>query len=248
MKLLLGEPPLGADGVWSAVDPHATYALEPSRELIELVLDAARQAAGLHVDNLRDRSRSADSPFGAFVDIFPGEHYRLLAAMTALLRPARIVEIGTYTGASALAFLEQAQPGTSVVTYDIVRWDAIPGTLLRRSDFADGRLEQRVVDLSDERHWRAEADLFRDADLVFLDGPKDGVFEPLMLARLAALGANANFVLVVDDIHFLEMLSAWAAFPSPKLDATSFGHWSGTGVAIVGAPNRVSARSPVTTR
>jgi predicted O-methyltransferase YrrM len=183
-----------------------------------------------------DRAAATRSPFAAFVDIFPGEHYRLLAALTAVLRPTRIVEIGTYTGASALAFLGESGPDAQVVTYDILAWADIPGTLLRSSDFEDGRLQQRLANLADEDNWESELDVFRDADLVFMDGPKDGVFEALMLKRLAALRDTANFVLVVDDIRFLEMLSAWADFPSPKLDATSFGHWSGTGMALVGAP------------
>lgn len=231
IKFLLGDPPLGPDGVWLAVDPYAAYGQRPSKELIELVVDAARRASDLHPTELIDRA-TARSPFAEWVDVFPGEHYRLLAALTAVVEPRLIVEIGTYTGASALAFLDQAGAGCQVVTYDVLAWDEIPGTLLRAADFDGGRLEQRVVDVADPEHWRAELATFRDADLIFLDGPKDGVFEPLMMARLAGLARETDFVLVIDDIRFLEMIEAWASFPAPKLDATSFGHWSGTGIAL----------------
>lgn len=235
MTLLLGEPPLGPDGVWSAVDPNAAYDQNPSPMLVDLVLDAGRAASRLHLKELVDRATALESPYAAWAEMFPGEHYRLLAGLTQVLKPRRIIEIGTYTGASALAFLGVAGDKAHVITYDLLAWEAIPGTLLRADDFDDGRLEQRLGDLADDAFWGGEEEVFTGADLVFLDGPKDGRFEPLMLQRLADLAGKAHFVLVVDDIRFLEMIEAWAAFPAPKFDATSFGHWSGTGVAVVGA-------------
>ena len=33
-----------------------------------------------------------------------------------------------------------------------------------------------------------------------------------------------------DDIRLLNMIEQWRALPRPKLDLTSFGHWSGTGL------------------
>lgn len=235
IQLLLGRPLPTDDCVWSALDPNGIYGQNPSPALVELALDAAREASKTRLPQLAQRAAAAGSPSAAWVNQWPGEHYRLLVGLMRVLRPRLIVEIGTYTGASALAFLEHAEQDTRIVTYDIIPWDQIDGTLLGATDFEDGRFEQRIGDLAAPHYWATQRDLFLGADLVFVDGPKDTVFEPKMLQLLAELRTEHGFLLVVDDIRFLEMLEPWARFPSPRLDVTSFGHWSGTGLALVPA-------------
>ena len=39
-------------------------------------------------------------------------------------------------------------------------------------------------------------------------------------------------LLVIDDVRVITMTELWRSFPIAKFDATSFGHWSGTGLAI----------------
>lgn len=238
VQLLLGRPLPTDDCVWSALDPGAAYSQRPSSRLTDLALDAAREASRTPVTSLLERAGSVGSPSTAWVDTFPGEHYRLLAALVQVLQPRLVIEIGTYTGASALAFMEHAGRDTRVVTYDLIPWNELDGSLLSPEDFQDGRLEQRIGDLAAPEYWSTQQALFLEADLIFLDGPKDGVFEPKMLETLAQLRTDTGFVLVVDDIRFLEMIQPWSQFPPPRLDLTSFGHWSGTGLAIVpGTPS-----------
>src|SRR5215469_4541494 len=45
-------------------------------------------------------------------DIWPGEHYKLLASLVATIKPKRIVEVGTYAGLSALA-MKASMPAES---------------------------------------------------------------------------------------------------------------------------------------
>ncbi len=236
MRLMLGPPPMGSDGIWTTIDPYAFWAQRPSPAMVQLAIDAITRAADLRPAELIARAHAMGSPFASWADMFPGEHYRLLTGLTDIVDPRVIIEIGTYTGAGALSLLERAARDARVVTYDVIPWEEIPGTLLVHEDFEGGRLEQRIGDLSDDGYWRHERELFEQADLVFLDGPKDGVFEPRMLRRLAGLAPKAAFLLVIDDIRFLEMVEAWADLPSPKIDLTSFGHWSGTGLAQIGTP------------
>ena len=233
VQLLLGRPLPTDDCVWSALDPDAAYGQRPSSQLLSLALDAAREASQTPVTGLLERARSVGSPSTGWVDTFPGEHYRLLAALVRVLQPELVIEIGTYTGASALAFMEPAAPATRIVTYDLIPWNELAGSLLRQEDFQDGRLEQRIGDLAAPAYWATQQSLFLMADLIFLDGPKDGVFEPKMMDTLAQLRTENGFLLVVDDIRFLEMLQPWSRFPPPRLDLTSFGHWSGTGLAMM---------------
>lgn len=235
LKLVAGDPPTGPEGIWSAAGADLAYDQRPTPELLTLAFDAAREAATISLPELVDRAKAVGSPFARFAETFPGEHYRLLAGLVRVVKPRLVVEVGTFTGASALAFLSQAAPDTRLVTYDVVPWDEIPQQLLVQEDFDAGRLEQRIGDLTVSSYWASEHDLFAEADLVFLDGPKDGVFEPQMLRHLAALGWEGHsYVLVIDDIRFLQMIDAWHEVPPPKLDLTSFGHWSGTGIALVG--------------
>jgi hypothetical protein len=42
-----------------------------------------------------------------------------------------------------------------------------------------------------------------------------------------------------DDIRFVNMVDNWNAIASPKLDLTSFGHWSGTGLVDLSEPLRL---------
>jgi hypothetical protein len=40
-------------------------------------------------------------------------------------------------------------------------------------------------------------------------------------------------LLIVDDIQFVNMIDFWRSISSPKLDVSSFGHWSGTGIVDI---------------
>ena len=68
---------------------------------------------------------------------------------------------------------------------------------------------------------------------MFLDGPKDGIFEKQLLSRLASAEYFKPKILVLDDIKFMNMIPLWRSIQNPKLDLTSFGHWSGTGLVDV---------------
>ncbi len=138
-----------------------------------------------------------------------------------------MVEVGTLTGIGTLALAGSGR----VVTYDIVPWDQIPNSAFRTEDFDNARVEQRIGDLSDERTFALEESTLGSADMIFVDAPKDGTFEPLFLALLVpALKPGA--LLVLDDIRFPTMVDVWRDLPLPKIDLTAFGHCTGTGLAL----------------
>ncbi|WP_198243807.1 hypothetical protein [methane-oxidizing endosymbiont of Gigantopelta aegis] len=66
--------------------------------------------------------------------------------------------------------------------------------------------------------------------LFFCDGPKDGHFEYQFISYLTKLKPKKGRVLMLDDIRFKNMIDLWFSIDSPKLDMSSFGHWSGTGL------------------
>lgn len=203
----------------------------PSEHLVDLALKAAALAARTPITGFRPEL--ADS---VLYNRYPGEHYRLLKALVTLLEPESIVEIGTFTGMGSFA-LAQAARG-SLHTFDVVPWRNFESHL-RDSDFAGGRLIQHLADLADPDQFQSHQPLLDSSTLIFLDGPKDGSFEARLLAQLTRLAPRAGRILVIDDIRFVNMVDNWNAIASPKLDLTSFGHWSGTGLVDLSEPLRL---------
>lgn len=197
-----------------------------SRDLVELGLRAAGRAADVDLRHLHNRSDGARQ----FLSIFPGEHYQLLAALISCVNPTRVIEIGTYTGLSALAMLTTLGDDGLLTTYDVVPWDRLAATALKSADFAGGRLEQRIGNLAEPRFYEKNQDLIQSSELIFIDGPKDGRFEPNFVRSLLTTPRKKPALLIFDDIRLWNMLAIWESLPLPKLDLTSFGHWSGTGI------------------
>lgn len=206
----------------------------------DFLLDLAQRGieAARHVDLTDlDQRWSAKAVEGRFLsDLkpsrWPGEHYRLLAALVQSMKPRHVVEIGTGGGLSALAMKKYLPPGSDLVTFDVIPWNAgRPFEVLQASDFVPGTLVQMLGDLSDPAIFAQHKDIVRTADLVFVDGPKDGDMEKRLLARFEENPFDARPTLVVlDDIRLWTMLGLWSAIQRPKLDLTSFGHWTGTGL------------------
>lgn len=204
-----------------------------SRDLIEFALKAVAKTLEVDIADLCGRlPQDKWHP-----DFWPGEHYRLLAGLVALLQPRIVVEIGTERGLSALCLKKYLPPAGKVITFDIVPWRAFSNTYLREEDFADGRLNQEIADLSKPQVFEKYKSLIREADLIFADGPKDGKFEWVLASHLNAVLTEKSTYVVFDDIRDLNMLKFWRELPWPKLDLTSFGHWTGTGLVHWGSKN-----------
>lgn len=206
-------------------DGEAGSRLRPLLSLAGAVIERALDQP-LHL--LRERG-AADTAF-----VWPGQHYRLLAALVEVLKPGTVIEVGTFDGASALALLENLPPAGRLATFDIVPWQHVTPTLLRSEDLDDGRFMPITADLRHPKILNEHADLLRTADLIFIDGPKDGRFEYDLLSALDTLDLKSGTLLLFDDIRFWNMLDFWRTLDLPKLDLTGFGHFTGTGLALWG--------------
>ncbi len=199
---------------------------KPTPYLVDLVLQAARQALLMDLGVISQRMPTGPR----WPDFWPGEHYRLLAGLVKILQPKQIVEIGTHTGLSALALKHNLPADGRLTTFDLLAWPAIPETCLKQSDYADGRLTQVLADLGRPEVLAAHTERLRHAELFFVDGPKDGVFEEAFLANLGHVPFVRPPILVFDDIKDWNMLKTWRGIAHPKMDITSLGHWTGTGI------------------
>lgn len=177
-----------------------------------------------------------DNPFA---NAFPGDHYRLLSGLLSALDDDSslncIVDIGTHYGTGTRVMLDHA-PLAEVHTFDVTPWDKFPTTYLTKADFTEhgGRLTQHIENLMYTDVFDRHSELLNNADFIMCDGPKDGVFERSFLQKLSSLTfSHKPRFLLLDDIRFTSEMLLWRQIQSPKVDLTSFGHFSGTGLVNI---------------
>ena len=169
-----------------------------------------------------------------FANVFPGEHYRILSGLVEVIKPNTLIDIGTFRGCSARVMLDYGRTDSSVHTFDICGYTEFDWTVLREEDFKGGRLHQHLDNLIHEKAFAEHKTLLEQAEFIMLDGPKDDHFEKTFLHMLKTIAFTGKPKwLFVDDIRFDNMQWLWRSIKSPKLDLSSFGHFSGTGLVDI---------------
>ena len=198
----------------------------PTDRLLDLGMTAIDEARKIDLKWLSERMKVEPHLAG----IWPGQHYRLLAALVKTAKPAKIVEIGTFSGVSALAMKAFMPAASELVTIDIIPWNQVEETALKETDFTDVRFRQVIGDLSEKNFFASFSETLEACDFLFVDGPKNIAFEESFLRRLSQLKLIKNPLVLFDDIKLWNMLRIWNEISRPKLDLTSFGHYTGTGI------------------
>ena len=208
--------------ILSAHDDNST----PTNTLIDLSLNVIKDANAIDLSCISERIKEGPK----YPNIWPGDHYKLLSAFVKVLKPTLIVEIGTATGLSALALKKHLPVSSLLATFDIFDWKDHKNTHLVEEDFYDKRLVQYVDDLSNLRNVNKHKNLLEKADIIFIDATHDGILEKQLITNFETLNFVKNPLIIMDDIRVWTMLKMWRELSFPKLDLTSFGHWSGTGI------------------
>ena len=156
-----------------------------------------------------------------------GDHYKLLKSIAVSIDAAKVIDIGTYTGMSSLAFMDA---GCEVMSFDIVSPFDFNDCLIQDSDLENGNLNLITENLMDDNIFRKYSKHFIDADIIFFDGPKFGGFEQKLLPKILNLEFRKNTLVIMDDIQMKKMKILWYEIEFPRLDLTLLGHLSGTGV------------------
>ena len=151
-----------------------------------------------------------------------------MRAIVKILNPRVAIEVGTYTGMGSVAMIQGQQEG-QLHTFDIFPWDSFQ-THLSQDDFDNNKVVQIISDLSNTDEFEKHVDLLNDAEIIFMDAPKDGIFEYKFISLISQLKPKKKKILILDDIRFVNMIDLWISIESPKIDISSFGHWSGTGL------------------
>lgn len=198
----------------------------PSQRLLDLVVDVLTQTRKTALPIFEGRTSAEPRWF----DTWPGEHYRLLAALVKTLHASTVIEIGTFTGMGTVSLLQGLRPDGRIITFDLVPWNSFEHTWLQEEDFAERRVSQVLADISAPGGIEPYRTLFEAADFIFIDGPKDGTTESKILGNLSTLTLRRDPVVFFDDIRVMNMVGIWRRVGRPKFDITSLGHWSGSGL------------------
>ncbi len=150
-----------------------------------------------------------------------GDHYHLLRAVCEVLEPKIIWEFGTGTGMSTVAMM--CGGGWEIHTVDTIDYST---WINRQSD----PIQVHIGDMCDTLLHEAYCGNLYHTDLIFVDGPKDGVTEAKFCELLDTLPFARPPIVIFDDIRLMNMVHVWRAIRHPKMDVTSLGHWSGTGM------------------
>jgi predicted O-methyltransferase YrrM len=222
IKDLLPPPVKASHGEYSMILSAHDEPSGPNPELLLIGLKAVEAASKTDLSFLDNELAS----------VWPGEHYKLLAGFIQVLKPAVVIEIGTATGLSALAMLPFFNG--NLITFDIKDWKSYPNTALKETDFE--RMEQVVGDLSDPLFFEKHRSTIQEAGFIFIDATHDGELEKKLLDLLSTVSFLNPPIILFDDIRVWTMLKMWREITFPKMDLTSFGHWSGTGIVYYAQP------------
>jgi hypothetical protein len=152
----------------------------------------------------------------------PGrEHYKLLSYLATTISNSTIIDIGTYTGASALALSVN-------LTNTVYSFDTICKTQLLNIPNA----KFKIADLWDSATRETWSSIILGSPLIVLDvDPHSGNPEYEFYQWLKQ--NNYRGLLFCDDIHYFKDMrdNFWYKIPSSeKIDITAIGHWSGAGI------------------
>jgi predicted O-methyltransferase YrrM len=196
-------------------------------------LDSCLQAIHSSITNPSDfRNLGLNYKDLECINSAPGEHYQLLSKIIEHFEVSSALEIGTFRGLGSLAIALNISGGGTTFTNDLVEWNKFD-SVLNSNLLLDLNISQILTDFSRPENLSLLGELASKIDLIFLDGPKDGIFEYEFLRHLHALGKNRVRLLFIDDIKFENMIPLWRSIKSPKMDLTSFGHWSGSGLVDI---------------
>jgi O-methyltransferase len=159
-------------------------------------------------DILRElRQQTAELPAGAAMQVM-AEEGQLLALLTGLTGGRGVLEVGTYTGYSALCMARALAPGGRLVTCDITdRWPRIAVPFWQRAGVAD-RIDLLIGDAS-----ATLAHLITERgpacfDLIFIDADKQNYVK---YYELALTLVSDRGLIVIDNTLFFGRVADPAA-------------------------------------
>lgn len=160
-------------------------------------------------------------------------HRVYLYSLVSILKPKKVVELGTGTGVSAAFMMEALPPESTLVTIEIRELDFAPDSPWRFDHLKPWEKDPRLVRvrgdvLDQEIHGQIDG-----VELLYMDTVHSSdqlsrewkIYFPKMAPR---------GVILMDDIHMNEDIQRfWDAIQIPKFDTGKVIHDSGFGLVLV---------------
>jgi predicted O-methyltransferase YrrM len=188
-----------------------------TREIYEKIKSVSQEELNLIDMSTEKHITSKMSVFALYYEYPSGkEHYRLLKYISRQYKNENIFDIGTNNGVSALALSHEKS--NHVNSYDIVYF--------HETEFIkESNITFNVSNILDT------SEVLNNTKFIMLDTNHDGTFEKLFYEHLT--NSNYKGLLFCDDIHLNpEMEVFWNSIRHEKVDLTSIGHNTGSGLVI----------------
>ena len=162
------------------------------------------------------------------------QHYKLLADLSHFFQGSDIFDIGTHYGSSALALSHN--PANKVMTFDIAddltKFGLIHNTKKKYYDAPN--IEFHMADLFNPNTRKFFEEKLLASPLIMIDvDPHNGLMEWDIYSYFKSV--NYQGILLFDDVHYFQPMreNFWNKVDDKyKVDLTSLGHFSGTGLVI----------------
>lgn len=155
--------------------------------------------------------------------------YRLYSYLTTFFSNATILDIGTFTGRSAIAL--SYNETNRVISYDVEDHIKTHGHPIYTKSNVEFRIGDVLRDLTE--------DFIRTVKIVVIDMDHYGDIEKKILNRIKELGFKG--LVVLNDITKHPdptinrcMNQFWDSIEDPCYDMTDYGHCTGTGIVVIG--------------
>jgi len=151
--------------------------------------------------------------------------YRLYSYLTTFFNNIVILDIGTYTGRSAMALSHN--PTNKVISYDIGKYFEDTHKIHSKQNITF-KVKNVMDDLNN--------DLISKTKIIMIDIDHFGKTERIILDKLKEL--NYSGIVLLDDIYHPKprfnwrMKKLWNNITEEKYDMTKYGHFSGTGLVV----------------
>jgi predicted O-methyltransferase YrrM len=156
----------------------------------------------------------------------PNKYYQWLSCLTRLLKPKQVVELGAAAGISTTMIASELSPDAKFYSVDIdptIAWKWMSKDFPQVTKILGDDLNMAI--------WPGSVDLGK-TDLWFIDSLH--TYEQIKSEiDLYKSYFKRDAVVVLDDIHLLEMGTIWEELKYDKCDNTDPCHYSGFGFFVV---------------
>src|SRR5262245_27281405 len=92
---------------------------KPGIDFVAQGLAFAKEALNIDLSEISSRVKQGPD----YINIYPGEHYKLLASIVKQVHPKILIELGTHLGYSALCMKKYLPADGTIYTFDIIPWN-----------------------------------------------------------------------------------------------------------------------------